>query len=690
MGHGRRASFSFLCGRYGLLLLLAAAGPQARAQFQAPDPAELRMTADPKAPGAAAVYLDLQQTADDNRHGRTFYARIKVLTEKGKELGTVEVEYGGNVKVTAIHARTIHSDGTIIPLEGKPDELLTAKLGDVKYERKVFTLPSVEVGSILEYSYDVDYPENSYSSPRWEIQQPYFVHKAHYAFTPYHGFLTGSLNNTGGSIYNSRTGRTANRLIWTQILPPGMAVKTVGFGTLALDVTDIPATPREEFMPPLSSVLYKVDFYYEGGETAQQFWDEEAKQWSKDVDHFAESGGGIRDAVAALVTPADTDLVKAKKLYDAVQALDNTDYSRKKTESEMKELKIKEARRAEDTWKQKSGDSEEMAMLYLAMARTARLNAYAFKVVNRNRALFDNTYLSVEQFDDTLVDVVIGGQDNLIDPGQKMCTFNQLSWEHSLAGAMRQGPNGASFVTTPEQNYLANTTQRVGDLTVQANGNVSGSVTISMIGQEALRWRQSALRSDDAELKKEFDRELAGDLPIGLEGHVDHFMGLNTPDTNLVAIVKVAGSPGAATAKRLLLPGFLFASRGKEPFIAEEKRLEPVDMHYGEKIVEQVTYHLPAGTTVEGQPADATENWAGGARYIVRTKAAPGQIVVARQLERAFTQAKAEDYPALRGFYQKVATGDQQQLVLRAAANAPSAPAAPGVVDIVPAGKGQQ
>ena len=67
---------------------------------------------------------------------------------------------------------------------------------------------------------------------------------------------------------------------------------------------------------------------------------------------------------------------KAKKLYKAVQALDNTDYSRKKSESELKQLKLKEAKHAEDTWEQKSGTSEDIALLYLAMARAAGLTAY--------------------------------------------------------------------------------------------------------------------------------------------------------------------------------------------------------------------------------------------------------------------------------------------------------------------------
>ena len=160
------------------------------AQFQQPTDEELKMTADPKAPGAAAVYLNVEEIANDPLHFESFYARIKVLGEKGKELATVDVPYlRGNFKITDIKARTIHADGTVIPLEGKPDDLLVSKKGDREIGRKVFTLPSVEVGSILEYRYELRYDDNVFSSPEWEIQRSYFVHKAHYQFTPFKSFM---------------------------------------------------------------------------------------------------------------------------------------------------------------------------------------------------------------------------------------------------------------------------------------------------------------------------------------------------------------------------------------------------------------------------------------------------------------------------------------------------------------------
>ena len=158
-------------------------------------------------------------------------------------------------------------------------------------------------------------------------------------------------------------------------------------------------------------------------------------------------------------------------------------------------------------------------------------------------------------------------------------------------------------------------------------------------------------------------------MPEGTEAHVDHFLGLDDSDSLLMAVVKVTGTIGTATAKRLILPGFYFETREAEPFVNEESRLEPIDMHYAEQVTEQLTYDLPSGVSVEGAPQDAKVSWEGHAVYIVKTKSDSGQLTVARVLARAFDVAKPTDYQDLRGFYQKVAAADQGQLVLTVAAS---------------------
>ena len=628
------------------------------------------MTSDPKAPGAAAVYLDVEEKTDDPLHYHSFYARIKVLQEKGKDLATVEIPYQhGNFKVTDIHARTIHSDGTVIPLEGKPEDLLTSKFGDKQFARLVFTLPSAEVGSILEYRYQLRYDDNHYSSPFWQIQRPYFVHHAHYDFTPFKAFLSGMQNSTSQFLVDAK-GNAVNSLIYWPILPSGAKVATDGIGRYSLDVADIPPIPDEEWMPPIESILYHVQFYYKSAFNSADFWITEAKRWSKDVDHFAEPTKPIQTAVAGIVAAGDSDRQKAVKLYKAVQALDNTDFSREKGKAELKQLGLREAKRAEDTWAQKSGSSQDITLLYLAMLRAAGLTAYDMKLVNRDRGLFAPGYLEFGQLDDDIVIAMIDGKEVALDPGEKMCPFEMMHWKHTAATGVRQSPEGRVLYTSPLLPYTANSLTRIGEVTVDAHGAVTGSFRFIMRGQDALRWRQANLENDPDEVKKSFDRWLQAMLPEGVQGHVDHFLGMDNADTNLMALVNVQGVLGTATAKRLLMPGFFFETRSRQPFVEEATRVEIVDMHYGEVVTDEVTYHLPDGMSIEGTPQNANIPFAKMAAFATKIATAPGMVTEGRQMLRGFTFVKPEDYAALRDFYQKINASDQQQLVLTAAPSA--------------------
>src|SRR5579863_9867903 len=113
----------------GAVFFLAAFVPAVvRAQFQPINPDELKMTSDPKAPGADAEYLYYEEVDADVQHSSTYYARIKVFTEKGKEAATVEIPYWGDMySIGGISGRTIHADGTVIPLNVKPEDLTVEK-----------------------------------------------------------------------------------------------------------------------------------------------------------------------------------------------------------------------------------------------------------------------------------------------------------------------------------------------------------------------------------------------------------------------------------------------------------------------------------------------------------------------------------------------------------------------------------
>lgn len=637
------------------LFSLSLASPLAlQGQFQAPTKEELEMTSDPSAPGADAVYLYREEKTDDNLHYHSEYVRIKVLTEKGKELATVRIPYERrSFKVTDIQGRTIHRDGTIVPLTAKPSDLTDIKTKTYQVNSAVFTLPAVEVGSILEYRLQIRYEDDMVSSPTWEIQQPYFVHKAHYVFQPSRDL--DRITNSHGDL--------ANHLMYAMVGSGAKMAHDVT-GNYFLDVSDVPAVPRDDWMPPLNTFNWRAQFYYSGYTSGGEFWQKEGKRWAKETDRFANPTKTLKAAVDGIVSPGDSDEQKARKIYEKVMALDNTDFTREKSGAERKSEKLKAIRDAQDVWTEKSGSADELALLYVAMARAAGLRVYPMQVVDRDRAVFDPTYLSLGQLDDYIAIVVLNGKEIYLDPGQKMCPFGLLHWKHNLAGGVRLTDNGTSGGNTPAGTYTTSVVKRIADLTIDDAGNVKGVVRLAMTGQEALHWRQLAIQNDPAEIAKRFNEAVRAHIPEGVQAEFDHFLGLEEYNANLLATFHVSGNIGSGTAKHFFLPGLFFEAHAAHPFVAQAKRTTLVDVHYPKLEQDEVVYHLPAGLAVETAPQAEDFLWPDHAVFKMTAKASGNDITVTRTMAFNFSLLPSTDYGDLHGFYQKVATADQEQLVL--------------------------
>ena len=618
----------------------------ASGQFQQPAAEELQMTSYAKAPGAAAVYLYRERLYEDQKHTEIDYDRIKVLTEKGKELAIIRIPYEkGELFIRSVEARTVHADGTVVPLDVKPENLVDFKTKGLQINAIVFTLPSVEVGSILEYRVRFSYDVEDVMPATWDIQDSYPIKQAHFAFHP------SGYNGMGLAHYASSLPADRNQIQEKK-------------GEFSLDLNDIPAIPDEDWMPPLNTIKWRVRFFYNAFADPSLFWQLRAQSWSEFVNTFVQTTPGLTKAASDLISPSDTDQQKAMKLYAAVMKLENTDFTREKSERERKQEKLKQIKTAEDAWKQQSGNGNMLALVYIALARAAGLKAYAMWIVNRDRAIFDPGYRSTHQLDDYVVVVPLNGKDVFLDPGEKLCPFGGLHWKHMFATGLRQGEKGPSVARTPAGGYKATAVQRFAALTVAPDGAVSGSVRFVMNGPESLRWRQIAVLNDEAEVKKQFNEALDEILPDGVHADFDHFLGLEEYNSVLIAIAKVSGNIGTATGKRFFLPGQFFASHARHPFVEEETRVTPIDVHHAQLLEDEVTYSLPAGYAVESAPPPANVSWPDHGYLKIDSKAESSSITITREMANNFVLLGADEYAKLRGFYQQVASADQQQLVL--------------------------
>ena len=682
------------------------------------------MTTDPAAPGAAAVYLYREETTDDPHAFRTVYARIKVLTEEGKSAAEVRIDfpktfvfnalgtnssrmtggfggvsaqglivasdtvhwslpsvarigedaprdtesYAGKVEIGALEGRVIHPDGTVVPLAGKPSELLKTHTGPRGLET-TFTIPGVEVGSVIEYRYQIRY-DRYLTAPSWQLQTPYFIHKEHFVFKPSKQF--DPTEQRGSGVTDSAL-KDSHDNILTDIklqpnLPVGKTVTRDALGNYIVDLSDVPPIRLEPWAPPLNASSYGVDFFYTYTPDVKDYWQKQMSYWNKALNNYIETTPALKAAVQGAVSSSDAPLDKAKKLYGLVQKMENLDGSADGAPLSGSEF-IPHGK-VEAVLLNKKGSSNEIAYLYLALVRAAGIEAHALRIASRSVRVFSAQYMDNIQLDTALVALSIDGKEIFVDPGTKMAPFGVMHWAHAGAGGVRlDASNKVETFITPLQKNTDNSTLHVGSLNLTPQGSVSGTLKIAFIGQRAIELRQLGIRSGTDAVKEDVNKMIAERVPQGILAKVDHVAYLDDPAKQLLAIVKVSGLFAKDSEGRLIVPELFFEAQGTNPFPADKVRELPIDMRYPAQEQEQITYVFPAGYKLTQNPPDADLRWQENAAYQLRTKVAGDSVTAARVLARGFTLLDAKDYDQVRDFYEKVVTADQQKLVVAGSAS---------------------
>src|SRR5581483_7933129 len=106
---------------------------------------EMAIKDDPYNPGAKAIVLYREVSADDETGVETEHYRIKVLTGEGRSYGDIQIPYAEKVgTVTDIQARVIQPDGRVVEFNGQVFEKLVVKAKKFQVQVKAFTLPEVQ------------------------------------------------------------------------------------------------------------------------------------------------------------------------------------------------------------------------------------------------------------------------------------------------------------------------------------------------------------------------------------------------------------------------------------------------------------------------------------------------------------------------------------------------------------------
>lgn len=547
-------------------------------------PDDLKMTSEPLAPGAPAIILYRQVDRDDNStlgHENNF-VRIKILKDEGRKYADVEIPFykeSGN-NIANISARTIRPDGSSVSFQGKPFNKSIVKAKGMKYMAKTFTLPDVQVGCIIEYSYVTELPENYLFDSHWILNEDLFTKDAKFSLKPYNGAY-GSYN-----------------LRWTwHLLPTGAEPPKEGPDhIIRMEVKNVPAFETEDYMPPEDELKSRVDFTYteDTEKDATKFWANHGKKLNGSVESFISKRKAMEEAVGQIVSPSDAPEQKLRKIYARVQQIRNTSYEKEKTEQELKRDKEKGNSNAEDVWKRGYGTDLQLDWLFLGLVRAAGFEAYMVKVSDRLNYFFDPAMMDANKLDYQVVLVKTGGKEIYCDPGAAFVPFGLLRWPDTAVPGLRLDKDGGAWVRTMLPDSADSRIVHKADLTLSESGDLEGTLTVTFTGLEAMGRRREELNEDDTDRKKYLEDDVKSVIPVSVDLDLSNTPDWKSSDAPLVAEFKMK-VPGwvSGAGRKALLPVGLF-SAGEKRVFEHEQRVHPIYFTYPSQKEDNVTITLPA------------------------------------------------------------------------------------------------
>ncbi|MEW6210258.1 MAG: DUF3857 and transglutaminase domain-containing protein, partial [Acidobacteriota bacterium] len=567
-------------------------------------PQELRLeAADIGDPQADAVILFREGELNDNDPEGTnlkVYIRIKIFNDRGRRFADVQLPYSTALgRITDIEARTIRPDGSVVEVRGRDIlDKLVLKTRHSVHRAKVFSMPAVEAGAIIEYRYRQVYPKG-FRYFALDLQSELFTRQLHYAIQP-----------QAASRFEVR---------WVPFnAPDSRMFEPKWNGRFDIRAENIPPFRREPMMPPeLTVKIWGWLYYSDELETdPEKYWLNYSRRMHERASYETRPTGAIRRVVDQITLANDSQQQRIARVYNYVQSEIRNIGSHPSDELEADASEYKKNATADQTLKRRYGTPREINRLFISMLRAARLDARVAELTARDENFFRRSFPDAFQFNSEVTAVVASdGSMQFFDPGTPYCPLGMLSWEKEATTALVYDARQLRFVETPLNTAALNREERVITVSPYGDGRVDVKVESLIAGQRAIELRNEVIDLTPDDRRKRFAGPVRELFPAAI---------INEPSV-AVSNLTNAAAPAVtsysfsvprfalrAGSRLLLRPALL--SHPDETLFTSPRRANRVYLHYPWSESERVVIETPEGFEIEQLPDPVSED-IGAARY---------------------------------------------------------------------------
>jgi transglutaminase-like putative cysteine protease len=567
--------------------------------------------------------------------------RIKILKLEG--LDWAEHFVAGSADIT-IRGKTFNlENGKIVESEVDKKDMFDEKA--TKYvENKSFSFPNVKEGSIIEYTFEVNYGSFRkimpwyfqydipvmYSEYRVELPEPFEYKRI---MTGYIALDEAQTESRNGTFQGSPIRIFAQRYVATNIpafrkeagVPaPDDYKSKISF---ELNVISVPGQPIRYFMPKsyghLSRHLATTDMF--------------EKEMNK--------GKIVEEQVAELVSGLDSDEEKVRAIYSWVQ--ENFTVDTEFYEDNYKKI-----------FEERKGFAEDINFILLMMMKQAGCKAEPVLISTRAHGKVHPFYPSEYNFNHMLGLITAGENSWLLDASDKLLPFNAIGEKCLNGNGLVISENEPRWVELNPS--FQNLKYISSELELDTEGNLKGQMKLSRKGYEAIGFRRDNMESKD-DYVKSFSQSLANwtinsHVLEGLEEKKDYIN-----EEIQIEIPDYAQSMGDV----IYVNPVVFGGMKENPY-KSEKREYPVSYPAPIKEITSFSITIPEGYVVEETPQPVAIALPENAGKFIFSVSSNGRIMnIASQFMLNKTEFLPEEYPILRQFYAQIVAKQSEQVVLK-------------------------